>query len=56
MKIFVTGASGFIGSALVKSLSLAKHFEVVGLVRAKKHCLDNPNIEYRLGELGFINC
>lgn len=52
MKILVTGASGFIGSALVKSLSLVKHFEVVGLVRAKKNCLDNPNIEYRLGELG----
>jgi nucleoside-diphosphate-sugar epimerase len=52
MKILVTGASGFIGLALVKSLSLVKHFEVVGLVRSTKNRLDNPNIEYRLGELG----
>lgn len=54
MKILVTGASGFIGSAIVNSLSLVKHFEVVALVRSKENCLDNPNIEYRLGELGFI--
>jgi nucleoside-diphosphate-sugar epimerase len=58
MKVLVTGASGFVGSALVKHL--AKNFEisVVAMVRSSQDITKNNNIEYRLSKidsLGEIN-
>jgi len=55
MKILVTGASGFIGSALAQYLSSAGRFEVIGMVRSKKLPVSCPEIEYRLGEISSCN-
>jgi nucleoside-diphosphate-sugar epimerase len=51
MKILVTGANGFIGSALIDLLVRHSHLDVVGMVRAKNTRFDNPSIEYRLAEI-----
>jgi UDP-glucose 4-epimerase len=55
MKILVTGATGFIGSALIKYLTNTQDFSVVGLVRSKKDITSYNACEFRLGELGSSN-
>ena len=52
MKVLVTGANGFIGSALIESLVRHSDFDVVGMVRSKSKCFDNPSIEFRLAKIG----
>ena len=52
MKILVTGATGFIGSALMKFFTKTPDIDAVGMVRTRDSLLDNSNFELRLGELG----
>ena len=51
MKVLVTGASGFIGSALVQHLSSSAEIQVIGMVRSKTQRPENSNIEFRFGEI-----
>lgn len=51
MKVLVTGASGFIGSALVQHLSSSTEIQVIGMVRSKTQRPQNSNIEFRFGEI-----
>lgn len=51
MKVLVTGASGFVGSNLVESLSKKNNISVVAMVRSSQDILKNTNIEYRLAEI-----
>ena len=55
MKILVTGATGFIGSALIKYLTNFPDFSVVGMVRSLKDISCSSGIEFRLGEIGSEN-
>jgi len=55
MKILVTGATGFIGSALIEYLADIPYFSVVGMVRSIKDIPINTSVEFRLGEIGSIN-
>jgi len=55
MKILVTGAKGFIGSALIKYLTNLPNFSVVGIVRSLKDVSYSSGVEYRLGEIGTEN-
>ena len=55
MKILVTGATGFIGSALIKYLTNFPDFSVVGMVRSLKDISCSFGIEFRLGEIGSEN-
>ena len=55
MKILVTGATGFIGSALIKYLSNLPEFSVVGMVRSIKDISYSSCVEFRLGEIGSEN-
>ena len=52
MKILVTGATGFIGSALIEAFVHTPNISVVGMVRSMDAVLAEPNIEFRLGEIG----
>ena len=52
MKILVTGANGFIGSALIKYLNNFPNFLVIGMVRSIKDTSLSNSIEFRLGEIG----
>ena len=52
MKILVTGASGFIGSALIEYLSSIHGVSVVGMVRSLGDANTNKAVEYRIGEIG----
>ena len=52
LKIIVTGASGFIGSKLVKKLSVSG-YDVMGLTRSSdKKCL-NDNIQWITADLSL---
>ncbi len=51
MKILVTGANGFVGSALVKYLILSNSHDVVGMVRNGSKFLSNIPIELRYFDL-----
>jgi len=52
LKIIVTGASGFIGSSLVKKLSLAGH-DVMGLTRSSDKKYLNNNIQWITADLAL---
>ncbi|MDC3200251.1 SDR family oxidoreductase [Porticoccaceae bacterium] len=52
MKVLVTGATGFIGSALIDVLITSPDYDVVGMIRSKESYVKNPEVEYRLGEIG----
>lgn len=52
MKVLVTGASGFVGSALVEFLSKISDISVVAMVRSSLDVTLNTNVEYRVAEIG----
>ena len=52
MKVLVTGATGFIGSALIKFLVRDPDCSVVGMVRSIKDLPFSSAVEFRLGEIG----
>ena len=52
MKLLVTGATGFIGSALIEYYSKTQHIDVVGMVRSMDAVSTKTNIEFRFGEIG----
>jgi UDP-glucose 4-epimerase len=51
MKVLVTGASGFVGSALVEFLSKISDISVVAMVRSSLDVTLNTNVEYRVAEI-----
>ena len=51
MKIFVTGATGFIGSNLIPVLAQNQNINIIGLVRDKKNLPKYRNVEYILGDV-----
>jgi len=55
MKVLVTGATGFIGSALVEHLVNVQQCSVVGMVRSIMDSSINTSVELRRGELGSTN-
>jgi nucleoside-diphosphate-sugar epimerase len=56
MKILVTGATGFIGSALIRHLISIDGHEVVGMVRSKENMFnDQEKVEFREGEIGSLS-
>jgi len=55
MKILVTGARGFIGSALIESLVNVVGFTVVGMVRLIEDSYISTAVEFRLGDVGSLN-
>ena len=52
MRVFVTGATGFVGKAIVEALLQRKH-EVVGLVRdvKKGKALEQPGVTFVVGDM-----
>jgi len=54
MRIVVTGASGFIGSAIVRQLSLSEH-QVVALVRNTVHHLPEKVKQIEIGDLSQLD-
>jgi len=55
MKILVTGATGFIGSALINYLTNMSDMSIVGMVRSISDIDSNSNVEFRIGEIGSAN-
>jgi len=54
MKILVTGATGFIGSALIEYLANIQGCTVVAMVRLEKDFDISTVVEFRLGEVGSL--
>jgi len=55
MKVLVTGATGFIGSALIEYLVNIQGCAVVGMVRLIKDFYISTAVEFRLGDVGSLN-
>lgn len=55
MKILITGATGFIGSALIEYFSKTQNICVVGMVRSMNNVSTETNVEFRLGEIGSLD-
>jgi nucleoside-diphosphate-sugar epimerase len=55
MKILVTGATGFIGAALIEYLANIQGCNVVGMVRSIKDFHISTAVDFRLGEVGYLD-
>jgi nucleoside-diphosphate-sugar epimerase len=55
MKILVTGATGFIGAALIEYLANIQGCNVVGMVRSIKDFHISTAVDFRLGEVGSLD-
>ena len=55
MKIMVTGATGFVGAALLTYLEGFSDLSVVGLVRSREQLTKNSSTEFRLADIARIN-
>jgi UDP-glucose 4-epimerase len=55
MKVLVTGANGFIGSALIEYLSLSKHVQVVGMLRPSASAVGLGNVNLIRTELAHLS-
>ena len=55
MKVLVTGANGFIGSALINFLSVAKNIQVVGVLRPSASVVGLSNVDLIRSELAHLS-